>query len=133
MTFPNSFWGTIGETFDRMADKAALAASQSAGGSMRIEPDKVDELASFFEAEALAMERREQEVYELSQVPTAGKDPVSVRSASTYGQVADGDEQAYLNNYRKLASVFKDTAANLRASATQTRTNDQDSADSFRS
>ncbi|TDD85663.1 hypothetical protein E1202_20470 [Saccharopolyspora karakumensis] len=132
MTFPN-IWSGLVETVDRMADKAALAQSQSAGGSMRIEPDKVDELASFFEAEALAMEAREADVFELATVPTAGKDPVSVSAASTYGQVAEGDEQAYLTNYRKLARVFKDTAANLRASATQTRTNDQDSADSLRS
>lgn len=130
--FPN-VWGQIAETVDRMADKAALAQAQSAGGAMRIEPDQVDEVARFFEDEARAMEARQREVNYLSRVKAPGKDPVSIQAANKYGQVGAGNDQAYADNYLKLAKVFKDTAANLRASAQQTRTDDQNSADGLKS
>lgn len=132
MTFPN-VWGRIAETVDRMADNAAYAASQSAGGSMRIQPEKVDELARFFEDEALMMEKREAKIAMLADVPAPGTDPVSTSATTIYGQVGAGDKTAYMENYRQLATVFKDAATALRQSAQQVRTDDDTAALSFKS
>ncbi|RKT86624.1 PE family protein [Saccharopolyspora antimicrobica] len=130
---PAGFIGNAMNIMTRAADNAALAAAQSAGGSMRIEPDQVDKLAQFFKEEATRLEDRQQEVFSLSRVKAPGKDPVSTQVADRYGQVAAGNETAYLNNYLQLAKVLKETAANLEASARQTRTDDQNAEDSIRS
>ncbi|MGI8307272.1 hypothetical protein [Saccharopolyspora hattusasensis] len=123
--------GALASTLARAADKAALAQSQSAGGAMRIDPDKVDEIAGFFEAEAVELRKRQRNIFDLSTVESPGGDPVSTQASVRYGEVAAGDDRAYLDNYLKLAEAFDGTAANLRASAKQTRTDDQNSADSF--
>lgn len=132
MTFPN-FWGQITETVDRIADNVAYAAAQDAGGSMRIEPDKVDELARFFEEEAEKMEMREQDVALLADVPAPGVDPVSTGAVATYAKVAVGSPTAYMENYQQLATVFKDAANALRESSRQVRTDDDTSAHSIKS
>ncbi len=129
--FPN-IWGQITETVDRIADNAAYAAWQSAGGSMRIQPEKVDELARFFDDEALAMENRELEIAMLADVPAPGTDPVSTNATVVYGQVGAGDKTAYMENYRELAKVFRNSAIALRESAQQVRTDDDTASLSFK-
>ncbi|TDC87337.1 PE domain-containing protein [Saccharopolyspora aridisoli] len=125
--FPN-VWGQITETVDRIADKQAYAASQSAGGSMQIDPDKVDEIARFFADEADKMEAREVDMMELANVQAPGADPVSTDAAAKYGQVAAGDPRAYMHNYAALTKVFREAAEALSSSARQTRTDDDTAA-----
>lgn len=129
--FPN-IWGQITETVDRMADNAAYAASQAAGGSMRIQPERVDELARFFEDEASAMEIREAKIGMLAEVSAPGTDPVSQNATVVYGQVGAGDKTAYMENYKELAKVFKNAAIALRESAQQVRTDDDTASLSFK-
>lgn len=129
--FPN-IWGQISETVDRMADNAALAAAQGAGGKMYIEPERVDEAASFFLDESKSLRRRVREINYLAQVKAPGTDDVSTQLAKTYGQVAAGGAQSYKDAYEALADYLEDVGNKLHASARQTRTNDQDSADSLR-
>jgi hypothetical protein len=117
---------------DHANRKAELAQAVSSGSQMRVDPAEVDALARFFEDEAQRLEGRERAVTELATIEPPGTDPVSTQAASKYGEVASGNGQGYLENYKKLAQVFHDTAASLRTSAQQTRTNDQDAADSFR-
>ena len=114
------------------AMKAQLAQSMSAGTTMRVDPAQVDKLAAFFEDEAEAMQKRQRDVFRLGKVKAPGHDPVSTQAADTYGKVGSGDANAYSENYMKLAQVFRDTAANLRANAQQTRTDDQNAEDGFR-
>jgi len=52
--------------------------------------------------------------------------------AEIFSKVGGGDDQAYFDNYMKLIDVFKDTAANLQASAQQTRTDEQNNEDALR-
>lgn len=130
--FPNVF-AQVGETISRIADTQAYAAAQAAGGSMRIQPEKVDELARFFEDEAKEMEARERQLGRLADVPSAGSDPVSTNATPIYGQVASGGPTAYAENYHKLATVFKDAATALRASAKQVRSDDDTASLSFKS
>lgn len=125
--FPN-VWGQIAETVDRMADNAAYAASQGAGGTMQIQPDKVDEIARFFRDEAAKLEDREADLMELANVQPPGTDPVSTEAAAKYGQVASGDPRAYMHNYAALTRVFKDAADALSNSARQVRTDDDTAA-----
>ncbi|QIZ33832.1 hypothetical protein [Saccharopolyspora sp. ASAGF58] len=125
------FWGQIGQAVDRMADNVVLAAAQNAGGAMRIDPDQVDAVANFFQDEAENMQNRADKVQKLSVLKPAGKDPVSQEATKVYRQVGAGDGQAYMENYLKLADVFHETAKNLRASAKQTRTDDQNAAESL--
>lgn len=132
MTFPN-IWGQIGETITNIGEKAAYAQAQSAGGSMRIQPDKVDELARFFDDEALEMERREGKIAMLADVPPPGLDPVSTGSTEIYGKVGAGNPNAYAENYQELAKVFRNAALALRASAQQVRTDDDTASLSFKS
>ncbi|MEU5845466.1 hypothetical protein [Saccharopolyspora shandongensis] len=124
--------GAFASTTARAADKAAFARSQDAGGMMRVDPDKVDEVARFFEDEAQAMQDRVLDIQQLASVEPPGLDPVSSQAAPVYSQVAAGSGSGYMENYLGLAEVFAQTAANLRASAQQTRTDDQNAADSFR-
>ncbi|MDI2027393.1 PE domain-containing protein [Saccharopolyspora sp. TS4A08] len=132
MTFPN-IWGQIGETITNIGEKAAYAQAQAAGGSMRIQPDKVDELARFFDDEAEKLENREADITMLAEVPAPGSDPVSTGSATTFGQVGAGGPNAYMENYAKLAVVFRDAANALRQSAQQVRTDDDTASLSFKS
>ncbi|QUH01628.1 hypothetical protein HUO13_13110 [Saccharopolyspora erythraea] len=119
-------------TMARAARKANAAEAASAGTTMLVDPDQVDKLARFFDDEAQAILDRAMDRQEtLTLIPPPGKDPVSTQAADTYVQVATGSGDGYLENFQKLAKVFSDTAANLRASAQQTRTNDQDAAGSF--
>ncbi|MGP4020028.1 hypothetical protein [Saccharopolyspora sp. 5N708] len=120
--------GAVGaalNTITRAQDMAAFAAAQHANGTMRIDVDQVDKLAQFFKDEADAMEEREQDLYELANVSAPGSDPVSTQAAMQYGQVAVGDQRAYLDNYKRLAKIFRDTALELESVAKQTRTDDQ--------
>lgn len=130
--FPN-VWGQIAQTVGNMADKAAYAASQAAGGSMRIQPDKVDEIARFFDDEAEKMEAREVDLMRLGEVSAGGGDPVSTKAATVYGQIGAGGPTAYMENYAKLARVFRDAATALRQSAQQVRTDDDTASLSFKS
>jgi len=117
---------------DRANAKQQLAQAQSAGTSMRVDPEHVDDLAKFFEDEAQALVDRESQMVALSSITSPGTDPVSQAASQVYAQVAAGDDQAYYENYIKLANVFRDTARSLRDSAKQTRTSDQESADQFK-
>jgi hypothetical protein len=129
--FPN-IWGQISETVDRMADNAALAAVQGAGGRMYIEPERVEEAAAFFLHEAEMLRSRGREINYLAQVDPPGSDDVSTQLADKYGQVASGGGQSYKDAYNALGDYLADVGNKLRASAQQTRTNDQDAADSLR-
>ena len=117
---------------DRADKKAELAQSMSAGTQMRVDPAEVDSLAKFFEGEAGALRNRLTDVQDLARVEAPGTDPVSTGAASAYGNVGAGDDRAYGENYRKLIDVFMKTADSLRASAGQTRRDDQDSADALK-
>ncbi|WP_433869386.1 hypothetical protein [Saccharopolyspora sp. CA-218241] len=121
----------VGRIVAGAARKAELASAINAGSAMRVEPDQVDELARFFESKATEMNDRSYDVQMLAYVSAPGTDPVSSQVVDAYGKVGAGDSNAYYENYIKLAEVFTNTAANLRASAAQVRTNDQDAADSF--
>ncbi|MEV5542291.1 hypothetical protein AB0L13_36245 [Saccharopolyspora shandongensis] len=123
--------GALASTLARAADKATLAQSQSTDGSMRIDLDKVDELARFFDDEAQKMLDRADAVRDLSLVDPAGGDPVSTQTAPIYSQVASGGGSGYLENYLQLADLFAQTSATLRENTKQTRLDDQNSADSF--
>ncbi|MGW3472398.1 hypothetical protein ACWDKQ_28905 [Saccharopolyspora sp. NPDC000995] len=123
--------GAFATTAARAADKAALAQSQAAHGSMRIDPDKVDELARFFNDEAKALEKQARKVQELAYLSPPGDDPVSVRATEKYGLVAAGDDRACYENLMTLAQFFGKTAEKLHNNASDTRTNDQNSAESF--
>lgn len=117
---------------ERANDKAKLAEMLSANTVMRIDPAAVDRLASFCEDKAEQLQDRVAALQELANVEPPGNDPTSTNAARVHGQVAAGDDRAYLENYLKLAKVFDDSAKSLRASATQTRTDDDNSADQFR-
>lgn len=120
------------EIQDRAAKKAELAQATQGSTQMIVDPDKVDDLAGFFEGKAVELYDRLFKVRELSAVEAPGSDPTSVQVAEVFRQVGAGDDQAYYDNYLKLIDVFKDTAANLRASAQQTRTDEQNNEDVFR-
>ena len=117
---------------DRANAKQQLAQAQSAGTSMRVDPEHVDDLAKFFDREAEALEQREFDVLLLNAVEPPGADPVSQGATNIFAQVAAGGGSGYYENYMKLAQVFRDTANSLRDSAKQSRTSDQDAADNFR-
>lgn len=108
--------------------RTQLGQEVSSNMRMRIDPDQVDSLAKFFEDEARALRDRMQDLYDLQSVSAPGTDPVSTQAATAYGTVASGGPASYLDNYKKLTQVFHDTATNLRASAQQTRTNDENAA-----
>lgn len=131
MTFPN-MWGKLAGTIDRMADNAALAAAQGAGGKMYIEPEKVEEAADFFLQEAETLRGRQREISYLAQVKSPGTDDVSKQLAKKYGQVAAGGAESYKDAYTDLANYLESVGNQLRASVRQNRTNDQDAADSLR-
>lgn len=114
---------------DRANAKQQLAQAQSAGTSMRVDPEHVDKLAAFFQDEAEALENRAYDVQMLAEVAPPGTDPVSTQAAKVYGQVAGGGGSSYLENYMKLAQVLHDTANSLRDNAKQTRTSEQNAAD----
>lgn len=117
---------------ERADKKAELAQSMSSGTQMRVDPAEVEDLARFFDDEAQGLEDRLIDVQGLGQVEAPGTDPVSTGAASAYGKVGAGDDRAYTENYLKLIDVFKKTSESLRASAKQTRTDDQDAADAFK-
>ncbi|SFT32603.1 hypothetical protein SAMN04487904_10183 [Actinopolyspora lacussalsi subsp. righensis] len=121
----------IARIAERANTKAELAQAISDNTRMVVDPDEVDALAGFFEGKAQELEDRSWGIYELSNVPPPGTDPVSTGAVSLHGEVAAGDDRAYYENYMKLAQVFNDTAASLRSSAEQTRTDDANAADSF--
>ncbi|WP_438388253.1 hypothetical protein [Actinopolyspora saharensis] len=116
---------------ERANTKAELAQSLSSNTRMVVDPDEVDDLAKFFEEKAEELEDKSMTYHDLALIPAPGTDPTSEGSAKIHGQVASGDEQAFLPNHMKLAQVFKDTAESLRSSAKQTRTDDENAADSF--
>ncbi|MCI2423924.1 hypothetical protein MOQ72_41645 [Saccharopolyspora sp. K220] len=124
--------GNVLNVTTRMADNAALAAAQDAHGQMRLDPDGMDKLAQFFSDEAQAMQDRLVDVQDLASVNPPGSDPVSSQAADVYGQVASGGGSGYLENYKMLIQYFSKTAEKMRDSAKQARTDDQDSAESFR-
>ncbi|NYH80448.1 hypothetical protein FHR84_003805 [Actinopolyspora biskrensis] len=113
---------------ERANTKAELAETRGDGTRMVVDPEEVDGLASFFEDEAEELRGRVSDVQQLASVPPPGTDPVSVGAAEQHGRVGAGDDQAYLENYLELIKVFQDTAASLRSSAEQTRTDDADAA-----
>ena len=117
---------------NRANAKQQLAEAQSAGSFMHVDPEHVDDLANFFDREAEALEQRDFDVLLLNAVEPPGTDPVSQGATNIFAQVAAGGGSAYYENYMKLAKVFRDTANSLRDSAKQTRTSDQDAADTFR-
>ncbi|WP_017974714.1 hypothetical protein [Actinopolyspora halophila] len=121
----------IARISDRANTKAELAQSLSSNTRMVVDPEEVDDLAKFFEEKAEELLDRRTDLQELANVPPPGTDPVSTGAASLHGQVASGDDQSYMPNYLKLAQVFNDTAASLRSNAKQTRTDDENAADSF--
>ncbi|ASU78710.1 hypothetical protein CDG81_10975 [Actinopolyspora erythraea] len=121
----------IARIADRANTKAELAQAISDNTRMVVDPDEVDALAGFFEEKASELEDRWLKISELANIPPPGTDPVSTGAASIHGQVASGDDRSYIPNYLKLAQVFNDTAASLRSSARQTRTDDANAADSF--
>ncbi|WP_139219508.1 hypothetical protein [Actinopolyspora alba] len=121
----------IARIAERANTKAELAQAISDNTRMVVDPDEVDALAGFFEEKAQELEDRSFELQSLGSVPAPGTDPVSTGAASIHGQVAYGDDRSYFPNYLKLAQVFNDTAASLRSSAKQTRTDDANAADSF--
>jgi hypothetical protein len=122
----------IADIQGRANKKAELAHAMTAGTTMRVDPAEVDALAKFFEDEAQGLEDRAFDVQELGAVEPPGSDPVSTKAAPVYGQVGAGSDRAYFENYMMLARVFRDTAANLRASAQQTRTDEQNAESNFR-
>lgn len=117
---------------ERADKKAELAQTMSAGTQMRVDPAEVEDLAKFFEDEAQGLANRNADVRLLGYVEAPGTDPVSIGASDAYGRVGAGDDRAYGDNYLKLIDVFKKTAESLRASAKQTRTDDQDSADALK-
>ncbi|MDP9641007.1 hypothetical protein J2S53_000952 [Actinopolyspora lacussalsi] len=121
----------IARIAERANTKAELAQAISDNTRMVVDPDEVDALAGFFEEKASELEDRQREVSELASVSPPGTDPVSTGAAAIHGEVASGDDRSYMPNYLKLAKVFNDTAASLRSSAEQTRTDDANAADSF--
>ncbi|WP_263248564.1 hypothetical protein [Saccharopolyspora rosea] len=122
----------MAETLQRASAKADLAKALDAGATMLVDPDKVDGLARFFEDEAKGLRKRQRDVNDLASIDPPGTDPVSTQVAAKYGEVAAGDDSAYLDNYLKLADRFDEVAANLRAHATQTRTDEQNAVEGFR-
>jgi hypothetical protein len=105
--------------------KAQLAQEVGSHAQMRVDPAQVEALAKFFEDEAQKLGDRVDDLQQLATIPAPGHDPVSSRAVALYAKVAAGDPQSYLDNYNKLGQIFQDTAANLRASAQQTRTDDE--------
>ncbi|ASU77148.1 hypothetical protein CDG81_01120 [Actinopolyspora erythraea] len=116
---------------ERANDKAQLAEARGEDTRMVVDPEEVDALASFFEGKAEELQDRVDDIQQLGSVPAPGTDPVSAGAAEQHGRVGAGDERAYLENYLELVKVFQDTAASLRSSATQTRTDDAEAADSL--
>jgi uncharacterized protein YukE len=112
--------------------KAQLAQDLSSHSMMRVDPSQVESLAKFFEDEANKLDDHLQDSQELASVTPPGQDPVSTQAATAYGTVASGSPQAYLDNVAKLQKVFEETAQNLRASAQQTRTDDENAASGLR-
>lgn len=108
--------------------KAQLAQEIGTHSKMRVDPDQVDSLAKFFEDEAQSLADHLADSQQLASVPPPGGDPISTQAATAYGNVASGGPEAYLNNVTKLQQVFHSTAANLRASAQQSRSSDEDAA-----
>ncbi|NYH80551.1 hypothetical protein FHR84_003917 [Actinopolyspora biskrensis] len=121
----------IARISDRANTKAELAQSLSSNTRMVVDPEEVDDLAKFFEEKAEEIESKALSYQDLALVPPPGTDPTSNGAAKIHGQVASGEEQSFFPNYMKLAQVFKDTAESLRSSAKQTRTDDENAADSF--
>lgn len=117
---------------ERAGKKAELAQAMSASSQMRVDPAEVDNLAKFFEDEAQGLEDRGFDLEKIYSISAPGNDPVSTQAAQVYGQVGAGDDRAYFENYMKLAQVFRQTADSLRASAKQTRSDDQDAAESLK-
>ncbi|SFT89784.1 hypothetical protein SAMN04487904_112113 [Actinopolyspora lacussalsi subsp. righensis] len=116
---------------ERANDKARLAEARGDNTRMVVDPEEVDGLASFFEDKAEELQQRVQRVQELGSVPAPGTDPVSAGATEQHSRVGAGDDRAYLENYLELVKVFQDTAASLRSSAKQTRTDDAEVADSL--
>lgn len=140
---PGAFgFAALGDVANKMAQtaniqnaanlKAQLAQELGTHSRMRVDPEQVDSLAKFFEDEAQALADHLQDAQQLASVAAPGQDPISTQAAVAYGTVASGNSQSYLDNVAKLQQVFHDTAANLRASAQQTRTNDEDAASGLR-
>ena len=121
----------MAETLQRASAKAELAKTLQAGATMLVDPDKVDELARFFDDEAQKLFDRSGDVQELADIEPWGSDPVSTQAAPAYAQVGSGGGTGYMENYLKLAEVFRKTAKDLTDSAKQVRTNDQNAADGF--
>ncbi|KAA5831893.1 hypothetical protein F1721_18905 [Saccharopolyspora hirsuta] len=129
---PAGFMGNMLDVVTRVQDKAALAASQAAGGTMMIDPDQVEKVAQSFEDEARALMDRQLDIHEMAAYGVSASDPVSTQSGQAYSQVVAGDGQAYLDNYVKLAKVLLKAAEDLRDSAKQTRLDDENAADGMR-
>lgn len=132
------FMGGIADVATKMAQtanlqnaanlKAQLAQETGSHSKMRVDPSQVDSLAKFFEDEAQALADHLADSQQLASVSPPGHDPISTQAATAYGKVASGGPEAYLNNVTKLQQVFHATAANLRASAQQSRSSDEDAA-----
>lgn len=132
------FLGAVGDVATKMAEtanlqntanlKAQLAQDLGSHSRMRVDPSQVDSLAKFFEDQADKLNDHLQDSQRLATVTPPGQDPVSTQAASAFGVVATGNPQSYLDNVAKLQKVFTDTAQNLRASAQQTRTDDENAA-----
>ncbi|MER6988217.1 hypothetical protein ABT337_01920 [Saccharopolyspora hirsuta] len=128
MPGPAGFMGNAMNLMTRAADKAALAASQAAGGSMRIDPDQVQKLAQFFRDEAQALTDRLGDVQELALINAPG-DPVSSNATTVFSSVASGGGSGYAENYTALIEIFADQAEKLEQSVQQVRLDDQNAAD----
>ncbi|GAA4618370.1 hypothetical protein [Saccharopolyspora hordei] len=134
MRMTPGFTGFVGDAVNLMTramDNAALAQAQSAVGSMRVEPDKVDELGRFFDDEARALEKEAEKLQEVAFTSPPGSDPVSTQATMAYNQVAAGDDRSAYENLMKLAALFKKASLDLHDSARQNRLDDQNAADSF--
>lgn len=121
-----------GEVQAGAAAKARLADEMSGKTSMRVDPERAESLVRFFEDKVREMHDRYEETRELGTVKPSSQDPVSLQAAESYGMVGRGDEFSYFANYRKLAQVLQDTADSLRSNVRQTRTDDENAAEGFR-
>ena len=121
----------MAEIQQRADMKTRLAEASSSGSTMRVDPDQVDKLATYFEDKGEELRGRLMNLELLANVDPPGTDPASTQAATVYSQVGQGDEQAYVNNYKKLITVFEDTASNLRSSAQQTRSDEQGAEESM--
>ncbi|MER7014147.1 hypothetical protein ABT324_22225 [Saccharopolyspora sp. NPDC000359] len=114
------------------AAKAGLANEMSGKTSMRVDPERAEDLVRFFEDKVREMHERFDRARKLGNVKPSSQDPVSVQAAESYGLVGRGDEFSYFANYRKLARVLQDTADTLRSNVRQTRDDDENAAEGFR-